>query len=59
MITLSVAVPVPEADPSPAAYASDYSYYLPANSPSSQFHSQVQIHAEIQTKHPNIGNLRK
>jgi len=38
-------VPVPEADPQPAAYASDYGYALPANNPSSQYHAQDEVGA--------------
>ena len=41
VVSVSVAVPVPEADASPAAYASDYTYYLPVGSPSSQYSAQV------------------
>jgi len=41
VVSVSVAVPVPEADASPAAYGSDYTYYLPAGSPSSQYSAQV------------------
>jgi hypothetical protein len=48
VVSLVLGSPVPEAeaeaDPSPAAYASDYAYYLPAalpSPPSSQYHAQV------------------
>ena len=40
---VSVVVPVPEADASPAAYASDYTYYLPADSPSSQYSARDEV----------------
>ena len=40
---VSVVVPVPEADASPAAYGSDYTYYLPAGSPSSQYSAEDEI----------------
>ena len=40
VVSVSVAVSIPEADASPAAYASDYKYYLPAISPSSQYSAQ-------------------
>ena len=36
-------MPIPEADASPAASASDYTYYLPAGSPSSQYSAQDEI----------------
>eukprot|EP00092_Neocalanus_flemingeri_P019193 GFUD01020792.1.p1 GENE.GFUD01020792.1~~GFUD01020792.1.p1 ORF type:complete len:769 (+),score=201.03 GFUD01020792.1:62-2308(+) len=52
-ISVSLAVPLPspdaepEADASPAAYASDYTYYVPAQEvlepPSSQYHAQDDI----------------
>jgi len=38
-----VVMPIPEADASPAASASDYTYYLPAGSPSSQYSAQDEI----------------
>jgi len=45
LLAVSRGVPIPEAEAeaSPAAYASDYSYYLPAHSPSSQYHSQDDV----------------
>jgi len=40
LFSLCLAAPSPEADPSPAAYASDYTQYFAAPEPSAQFHSQ-------------------
>ena len=47
--SLVLGSPVPEADPSPAAYASDYAYYLPApaSAPSSQYHAQVCLNYSV------------